>query len=43
MKIINSKYFQKWYNTVDDALKEKAFNIISQLPPPDKSGRGLSN
>lgn len=30
MKIINSKYFQKWYNTVDDALKEKAFNIINE-------------
>lgn len=30
MKAINSNYYQKWYNTVDDVLKDKAFNIIEK-------------
>lgn len=30
MTTINSNYFQKWYNTVDDVLKDKAFNIIEK-------------
>lgn len=30
MKSINANYYQKWYNTVDDVLKDKAFNIIEK-------------
>lgn len=30
MKIISSKYLQKWYNIVDDVLEDKAFNIIEE-------------
>lgn len=30
MTTINANYYQKWYNTVDDVLKDKAFNIIEE-------------
>ena len=30
MKPINANYFQKWYNTVDDRLEDKAFDIIEE-------------
>lgn len=30
MKRISTNYFQKWYNIVDDVLKDKAFNIIEE-------------
>lgn len=30
MKIISSNYFKKWFNTVDDRLEDKAFNILEE-------------
>lgn len=30
MKIISSNYFKKWFNTVDDNLQDKAFDVLEE-------------